>query len=67
MKCVESKKVETDIYSATFKAKLPSHVLETLDYDSMKGTFWYSHNESSFWSGQRLFILYLQYLLHGRF
>lgn len=29
-------KVETEIYSAIFKARLPSHVLEIFDYDSME-------------------------------
>lgn len=74
MKCVQSEKVETEIYSVTFKARLPSHVLETFDYASMGVTSWYSDTKitficltpfvvrSPYGLGQGLFILYLQCL-----
>lgn len=48
MKYVESEKVGTEIYSATFKARLPCPVVETFDYDSMGGTAWHSHTKTTF-------------------
>lgn len=36
MKYMESEKIETEIHSATFKAWLPSHVLEIFHYASIK-------------------------------
>lgn len=48
MKYVESETVRTEIYSATFKARLPCPVVETFDYDSMGGISWDSHTKITF-------------------